>query len=76
MRQSNSQSVKKKPELSDNNISTLMMIIGQKDGVTYTSFTWLNFSRPAVCLKSDKGEQKVIAIENAKQILSEETSND
>lgn len=76
MRYQNSAPIKKVVSLSDDKISTLMMIVGQKEGVTYTSFTWLNFSRPALCLKSDKGDQKVIAIENAKQILSEEIPND
>jgi hypothetical protein len=71
MRYPNSQPVKKTLALSEDKISTLMMIVGQKDGVTYTSFTWLNFSRPAVCLKSAQGEQRVIAVETAKQILSE-----
>jgi hypothetical protein len=71
MRYPNTQPVKKTLGLSEDKISTLMMIVGQKDGITYTSFTWLNFSRPAVCLKSAQGEQKVLAVETAKQILSE-----
>jgi hypothetical protein len=68
--------VKRTPELSNDKIATLMMVIGQKDGVSYTSFTWLYFSRPAVCLKGVQGEQRIITVDNAKQILSEEVSND
>jgi hypothetical protein len=75
MKQARPQPVKIVPCLSEEKIMTLMMIIGQKDGVTYTSFTWLNFSRPAVCLKSAQGEQRIITVDNAKQILSE-VSND
>jgi hypothetical protein len=72
----NANPVKRTPELSNDKVTTLMMIIGQKDGVTYTSFTWLNFSRPAVCLKSAQGEQRIITVDNAKHILSEEVSHD
>jgi hypothetical protein len=57
------------PGLSENTILSLMTLMSQCDGVMYTTFTCLNFSRPAVCIKADSGEQKIVSVETAKQLL-------
>jgi len=56
--------------ISERFIEELMTIMSQKDGMTYTSYTILNFSRPAVCLVGKHG-QKTLAVEYAKQIIEE-----
>lgn len=53
-------------------IDALMEIMSARDGVKYTSYTLLRFSRPAVCLKTDMGEQKTITADNARAIMREE----
>jgi len=55
--------------LSTDTVTTLMNVLSQKDGVIYTSFTFLRFSRPAVCLSSDCGTQRTVTLETAKDIL-------
>jgi hypothetical protein len=52
-------------------INTLMEYLSNMEGVSYTSFTMLNFSRPAVCFTGDKGEQKVVSEDTSKQIIKE-----
>lgn len=71
MRYQNSTVPKPQPALSESNISTLMMVMSERDGVVYSTFTWLRFSRPALCLIGEHGEQKTLAVENAKAILKE-----
>jgi len=58
--------------VSESTITAFMGIMSDRDGILYSSFTFLNFSRPAVCLTGDHGEQKTISIENVKQIMREE----
>lgn len=61
----------KTPGLSEKAIDELMEVMGNIDGVTYVSATWLRFSRPAVCLTGNHGEQKTVTVDNAKVILKE-----
>lgn len=61
----------KTPGLSESQINELREILSDIDGVTYVSATWLRFSRPAVCLTGDHGEQKTITVDNAKVILKD-----
>lgn len=58
--------------VSENTITAFMGVMSDRDGILYSSFTFLNFSRPAVCLTGEHGEQKTISIENVKQIMREE----
>jgi hypothetical protein len=58
--------------ISKSTITAFMGIMSDRDGILYTSFTLLNFSRPAICLTSDNGEQKTITIDNVKQVMKEE----
>ena len=52
-------------------IDTLMEYLSNMEGVQYTSFTMLNFSRPAVCFSGEHGEQKIVSEETAKQLIKE-----
>lgn len=72
MKYSDNTPVIRQPGLSEKSVSILMNIMSERDGMVYTSFTFLSFSRPAVCIASEKGEQKTITIDNAKQIMKEE----
>jgi hypothetical protein len=63
--------VVKTPGLSENQIEELKGVLSNLDGVTYVSATCLKFSRPAVCLTGDHGEQKTVTVDNAKAILKE-----
>jgi hypothetical protein len=60
------------PGFSEQMIEDLMEVMSIRDGVKYTSYTLLRFSRPAVCLKTDKGDQKTITADNARSIMREE----
>lgn len=48
-----------------------MEVCGKKDGVTYVSFTFLNFTRPAVCLHTETGEQKVLTKDTVEKLFKE-----
>jgi hypothetical protein len=52
-------------------IDTLMEYLSKMEGVKYTSFTILNFSRPAVCFSGEHGEQKIVSEDTAKQLIKE-----
>lgn len=62
--------------IPESEVSEFMQIMSNRDGIQYSSFTMLNFSRPAVCLTGDHGEQKTVSVENLKQIMREERHND
>lgn len=64
--------IRKTNGVSENTITAFMGVMSDRDGILYSSFTFLNFSRPAVCLTGEHGEQKTISIENVKQIMKEE----
>jgi hypothetical protein len=53
-------------------LDELLPVMSNRDGVQYTSYTTLNFSRPAVCLTTDNGDQKTVSLETAKAIMREE----
>jgi len=57
--------------LSKSSVFTLMEICSKQDGVMYVSFTFLNFTRPAVCLHTETGEQKILTKETAEKLLKE-----
>jgi len=57
--------------LSTETVTSLMSILSERDGIVYTNFTFLRFSRPAVCLSSENGEQKTVTVETAKIIIKE-----
>ena len=61
---------------SERLIDDLIPVMSKRDGVQYTSYLLLNFSRPAVCLKSDDGDQKTVSLETAKAIMKEERVNE
>jgi hypothetical protein len=58
--------------ISESTITAFMNTMSARDGILYTSFTLLNFSRPAVCLTGEHGEQKTVTIDNIKAIMREE----
>lgn len=62
--------IQTKTGISESLINTLMSVLSQKDGMTYSSYTILNFSRPAICLTGKHG-QKTVSVETAKQIIDE-----
>ena len=64
--------VNKSTGLSEQSAEVLKKVMSNRDGVHYTSFTFLNFSRPAICLKTGDGQQKVLTANNAKAIMREE----
>lgn len=57
---------------SERLIEDLIPTMSNRDGVQYTSYLLLNFSRPAVCLKTDNGEQVTVSLESARTIMREE----
>lgn len=57
---------------SERLIDDLIPVMSNRDHVQYTSYVLLNFSRPAVCLKTDNGDQKTVSLETAKAIMREE----
>lgn len=57
--------------LSEQIIESLMGYLSIIEGIQYTGFKILYFSRPAICLTSDKGESKVVSVETAKQLIKE-----
>lgn len=61
---------------SERLIDDLISVLSKRDGVQYTSYLLLNFSRPAVCLKTDNGDQKTVSLETAKAIMKEERVNE
>lgn len=61
---------------SERLIDDLISVLSKRDGVQYTSYLLLNFSHPAVCLKSDDGDQKTVSLETAKAIMKEERVNE
>lgn len=54
---------------SERLIDDLISVLSNRDGVQYTSYLLLSFSRPAVCLKTDNGDQKTVSLETAKAIM-------
>lgn len=58
--------------VSESTITAFMGIMSDRDGILYSSFTLLNFSRPAVCLTGEHGEQKTVTFDNIKAIMREE----
>lgn len=54
---------------SERLIDDLISVLSKRDGVQYTSYLLLSFSRPAVCLKTDNGDQKTVSLETAKAIM-------
>jgi hypothetical protein len=61
---------------SERLIDDLISVLSNRDGVQYTSYLLLSFSRPAVCLKTDNGDQKTVSLETAKAIMKEERVNE
>jgi hypothetical protein len=61
---------------SERLIDDLISVLSKRDGVQYTSYLLLSFSRPAVCLKTDNGDQKTVSLETAKAIMKEERVNE
>lgn len=61
---------------SERLIDDLISVLSKRDGVQYTSYLLLSFSRPAVCLKTDNGDQKTVLLETAKAIMKEERVNE
>jgi hypothetical protein len=59
------------PGLSEDEIEQLKIVLSQREGVLFTRCTTLRFTRPAVCLVTDSGYQKTLAVESAKQLLKE-----
>lgn len=59
--------------LSEQIIESLMGYLSIIEGIQYTGFKILYFSRPAIYLTSDKGESKVVSVETAKQLVKENT---
>jgi hypothetical protein len=75
MRFPNTYPVKTGKGLPENSIIMLMRIMSSRDGVSYTSFTSLNFSRPALCLVAGN-HQITLSVESAKQILKESSESE
>lgn len=71
MRYPNTQPTKPTTAISAQMIDTLMDYLSRIEGVKYTSFTMLNFSRPAVCFSGEHGEQKIVSEDTAKQLIKE-----
>jgi hypothetical protein len=61
---------------SERLIDDLISVLSKRDGVQYTSYLLLSFSRPAVCLKTDNGDQVTVSLETAKAIMKEERVNE
>ena len=61
---------------SERLIDDLISVLSNRDGVQYTSYLLLSFSRPAVCLKTDNGDQKTVSLETEKAIMKEERVNE
>lgn len=60
---------------SERLIDDLISVLSNRDGVQYTSYLLLSFSRPAVCLKSDDGDQKTVSLETAMSVMREERNS-